>query len=78
MLASWFTNPLENKSTHTVVGLETKGLGAVSRLKFTHTPWHPPTRGLWGKNPKTIWVPYQAPNDPKPPPSSPPTPNHPN
>jgi hypothetical protein len=49
MLASWFTNPLENKSTHTVVGLETKGLGAVKKLKFTHMPMHPPTRPIYEK-----------------------------
>ena len=57
MLASWFTNLLRNKSTHIIVGLQTKVLGAVSRLKFTPMPMYPPTRGLWGKNPKTIWVP---------------------
>jgi hypothetical protein len=59
-LTRWFTNLSANKSTHTVVGLETKGLGAVSRLKSTHMPWHPPTRGLFKENPKTLWVPTHS------------------
>jgi hypothetical protein len=57
MLTLWLTNPLGNKSTHTVVGLQTKGLGAVSGLKFTHTPVDPPTRGLFKQNSKTPKVP---------------------
>jgi hypothetical protein len=49
MLASWFTNLLGNKSTHIIVGLQTKVLGAVKKLKFTPMPMYPPTRPIYEK-----------------------------